>query len=69
MKVITLNCKIITYLFMSGVEQQAEPRIQSFKGLFRYWFRILGGNFEDEKKFFGWGQKGLIREKSDFLLI
>lgn len=55
MKKITLRCKIITQLFMGGAEQQPELRTQSFNGLFRYWFRLLGGSFEDEKRLFGWG--------------
>ncbi|MEO0111624.1 MAG: type III-B CRISPR module RAMP protein Cmr1 [candidate division WOR-3 bacterium] len=55
MKKIDLKCKIITPLFMGGAEQQPELRTQSFNGLFRYWFRLLGGSFEDEKRLFGWG--------------
>ncbi|MEO0179411.1 MAG: type III-B CRISPR module RAMP protein Cmr1 [candidate division WOR-3 bacterium] len=65
MKKISLSCKIITPLFMGGAEQQAELRTQSFNGLFRYWFRLLGGSFEDEKRLFGWGgekaNKGVVR--------
>jgi len=65
MKEITLKCKIITPLFMGGANQEAELRTQSFNGLFRYWFRLLGGSFEDEKRLFGWGgegaRKGLVQ--------
>lgn len=64
MKQITLTCKVITPLFMGGTEQQAELRTQSFNGVFRYWFRLLGGSFEDEKRLFGWGgeeaKKGIV---------
>lgn len=58
MKEITLKCKIITPLFMGGANQEAELRTQSFNGLFRYWFRLLGGSFKDEKRLFGWGGEG-----------
>ncbi len=65
MNKISLTCKIITPLFMGGAEQQPELRTQSFNGLFRYWFRLLGGKFEDEKRLFGWGgekaNEGLIK--------
>ncbi|MEO0087727.1 MAG: type III-B CRISPR module RAMP protein Cmr1 [candidate division WOR-3 bacterium] len=64
MKKIDLKCKIITPLFMGGAEQQPELRTQSFNGLFRYWFRLLGGSFENEKRLFGWGgekaNKGIV---------
>ncbi len=58
MRMINLRCKIITPLFMGGANQQAELRTQSFNGLFRYWFRLLGGSFDDEKRLFGWGGEG-----------
>jgi len=58
MKKITFRCRIITPLFMGGANQEAELRTQSFNGLFRYWFRLLGGSFEDEKRLFGWGGEG-----------
>lgn len=61
MKSVNLNCEIITPLFMGGASQQPELRAQSFNGLFRYWFRLLGGSFEDEKKLFGWGGEGAIK--------
>ncbi len=67
MKEIILSCKVITPLFMGGAEQQPELRTQSFNGLFRYWFRLLGGYFEDEKRLFGWGgekaNKGIVNIK------
>lgn len=59
MKEINLKLKIITPLFMGGAKQQAELRTQSFNGFFRYWFRITGGNKEEEKLIFEWGgEKG-----------
>ncbi|MFN4220536.1 MAG: type III-B CRISPR module RAMP protein Cmr1 [bacterium] len=65
MNKISLTCKIITPLFMGGAEQQPELRTQSFNGLFRHWFRLLGGSIEDEKRLFGWGgekaRKGLVK--------
>lgn len=65
MKEIIFDCKIITPLFMGGAHQQPKLRTQSFNGLFRYWFRLLGGSIEDERKIFGWGgkkaNKGLIQ--------
>jgi len=61
MKKITFRCRIITPLFMGGANQEAELRTQSFNGLFRYWFRLLGGSFEDEKRLFGWGGEGARR--------
>jgi len=64
MKQIQLKCRIITPLFMGGVNQQAELRSQSFNGVLRWWFRVAGGSFEDEKRLFGWGgnnaKKGLV---------
>jgi CRISPR-associated protein Cmr1 len=45
--------------------KKLELRSQSFNGLFRYWFRIGGGNLEDEKRIFGFGgnnaRKGLVQ--------
>jgi CRISPR-associated protein Cmr1 len=50
---------------MGGANQQAELRTQSINGLFRWWFRVVGGSIEDEKRLFGWaGEKsnqGLVR--------
>ncbi len=64
-KKIILKCKVVTPLFMGGAQQQPELRTQSFNGLFRYWFRLIGGSFDEEKKYFGWGadknaNKGLV---------
>lgn len=55
MKEVKLTLKVITPLFMGGANQQAELRSQSFNGVLRWWFRVAGGSFEDEKKIFGWG--------------
>ncbi|MEO0177985.1 MAG: type III-B CRISPR module RAMP protein Cmr1, partial [candidate division WOR-3 bacterium] len=60
-----LRCKIVTPLFMGGANSQAELRTQSINGVLRWWFRALGGSFEDEKRLFGWGgeeaNQGLVR--------
>jgi len=65
MKTFNVVCKVITPLFMGGANQQAELRTQSINGLFRWWFRVVGGSIEDEKRLFGWaGEKsnqGLVR--------
>jgi CRISPR-associated protein Cmr1 len=50
---------------MGGALQQAELRTQSINGVLRWWFRIAGGSFEDEKRIFGWAgetsNQGLVR--------
>jgi CRISPR-associated protein Cmr1 len=60
-----LKCKIITPLFVGGANQQPELRTQSINGILRWWFRIAGGSFEDERRIFGWGgdkaNQGLVR--------
>jgi CRISPR type III-B/RAMP module RAMP protein Cmr1 len=60
-----LKCKIITPLFMGGAEFNPELRTQSINGILRWWFRIAGGNIEDEKRLFGWASdqsnQGLVR--------
>jgi CRISPR-associated protein Cmr1 len=65
MKSWIVECKVITPLFMGGAYQQAELRTQSINGLLRWWFRIAGGSFEDEKRIFGWAgetsNQGLVR--------
>ncbi len=64
MKKLNVILRIVTPLFMGGANQQPELRTQSFNGVFRYWFRLAGGSFEDEKRLFGWAgeksNKGLI---------
>jgi len=65
MKTFKVKCKIITPLFMGGANQQPELRTQSINGVLRWWFRVLGGSIEDEKRLFGWASKksnqGLVR--------
>jgi CRISPR-associated protein Cmr1 len=60
-----LECKIITPLFMGGAEFNPELRTQSINGILRWWFRVAGGNIEDEKRLFGWASnqsnQGLVR--------
>jgi len=57
--------KVITPLFMGGANQQPELRTQTINGLLRWWFRVAGGSFEDEKRIFGWAgetsNQGLVR--------
>ncbi|BCS82310.1 type III-B CRISPR module RAMP protein Cmr1 [Anaerocellum diazotrophicum] len=66
MREYIFHCEVVTPLFMGGSEpNKLELRSQSFNGLFRYWFRIGGGNLEDEKRIFGFGgnnaRKGLVQ--------
>jgi len=60
-----LECKIITPLFMGGAKFNPELRTQSINGVLRWWFRVAGGNIEDEKRLFGWASdqsnQGLVR--------
>ena len=37
---LTLNCEIVTPMFLGNASQQAEWRAEPFKGLLRYWWRI-----------------------------
>jgi len=64
-EVFNMTCKILTPLFMDDAEQQVELRTQSINGLLRWWFRVAGGSFEDEKRIFGWAgetsNQGLVR--------
>jgi len=39
---------------MGGASQQPELRAQSINGILRWWFRVAGVSFEDEKRIFGW---------------
>lgn len=65
MKKVDFNLKIITPLFMGGASKQPELRTQSFNGVIRYWFRLLGGTKELENKLFGTAggtsQKGMVK--------
>lgn len=65
MKKIDFDLKIITPLFMGGASKQPELRTQSFNGVIRYWFRLLGGTKELENKLFGTAgstsQKGMVK--------
>lgn len=48
------SLKFITPLFSRGiVEKSPEIRSPSIRGQLHWWFRALGGEFEDEKKIFG----------------
>lgn len=59
MKSVTFNLKVITPLFMGGAKHQAELRVQSFKGMIRFWWRALKSENdikklkEEEVKIFG----------------
>ncbi|MCS7244369.1 MAG: type III-B CRISPR module RAMP protein Cmr1 [Candidatus Calescibacterium sp.] len=53
MKTIEFDLQIITPLFMGNAYQKAELRTQSFNGLIRYWYRLLGGRKETEDRIFG----------------
>jgi len=69
MKEVKLTLKVITPLFMGGANQQAELRSQSFNGVLRWWFRVAGGSFEDEKKLFGWGGEKSNKGRVKLLVI
>ena len=72
---LSLNCTIITPMFLGNADQKAELRAEPFKGLLRYWWRVAAGrNFaspmdmlEKESKIFGGGgdkgYKSLVRVK------
>jgi len=50
---------------MGGATQSPEIRTQSLNGVFRWWFRVAGGSWEDEKRIFGsagdtTGRRGLV---------
>lgn len=48
------HLKLITPCFCAGADQQrAEIRVPSIRGQLRWWFRVLGGNQEQERKVFG----------------
>ena len=41
---ITLDCEIITPMFLGNASQEAELRAAPFKGLLRYWWRVANGS-------------------------
>ena len=41
---ITLDCEIITPMFLGNARQEAELRAAPFKGLLRYWWRVANGS-------------------------
>ncbi len=48
---VEMTLETITPLFMGGrTTEVAEIRISSFKGVWRWWWRALGGGFEDYKQ-------------------
>ncbi|HRT10761.1 MAG TPA: type III-B CRISPR module RAMP protein Cmr1, partial [Candidatus Paceibacterota bacterium] len=54
MKTETFTLELITPCFCAGADQAvAEVRAPSFRGKLRWWFRILGGSFDDEAWVFG----------------
>jgi len=56
LETINFKLKVITYLAMSGADQnEVEWRSQSVKGLMRWWFRAARGEKEEEKRIFGHG--------------
>mgnify|MGYP001037741295 CR=1 FL=1 len=69
MNSITFNLKVLTPLFMGGANQQAELRSQSFKGLFRYWYRVLGGSMKEEREIFGWGGEKSLSSLFKIMII
>jgi CRISPR type III-B/RAMP module RAMP protein Cmr1 len=48
------NIQFITPCFCAGVDQtQAELRASAIRGQLRWWFRALGGEFDEEAEVFG----------------
>ena len=59
MKRLIFDVNILTPLFMSGHNQNhAEVRAPSVKGLLRWWFRALGGDWNWESWLFGSQEQG-----------
>ncbi|MHA2616639.1 MAG: type III-B CRISPR module RAMP protein Cmr1 [bacterium JZ-2024 1] len=56
---------VVTPLVLSGADQNTcEWRAPSIKGLLRWWFRVSGGQKEEEASIFGWaGEKSSRRSK------
>ncbi len=70
MKTLTATFRIVTPMFCSGADHQAELRVPSIKGALRFWWRALmwdkvGGDIEKlrelEAKLFGSSQSGQSR--------
>lgn len=54
MKNETFTLELITPCFCAGADQAAaEFRAPSIRGKLRWWFRVLGGSFNDEARVFG----------------
>lgn len=54
MKTESYNLKFITPCFCAGADQSvAEIRAPSIRGKLRWWFRVIGGNSEQEAEVFG----------------
>lgn len=54
MKTETFHLELITPCFCAGADQAAaEFRAPSIRGKLRWWFRVLGGSFDDEAWVFG----------------
>lgn len=60
----TYRIEFITPLFSRGAfEDQPEIRPASIRGQLHWWFRALGGTYEDEKTIFGGVHDGAIASK------
>ncbi len=57
----TLECEIVTPMFLGNARQEAELRAAPFKGLLRYWWRVAEG--------FGKTPEQLYREESQLFGI
>ena len=63
------DVEFITPAFLSGANQnRAELRAPSIRGQLRWWYRVLGGNYESESAVFG-GVKGTARASKIILRI
>lgn len=44
----TLDCEVVTPMFLGNAEQKAEWRSEPFKGLMRFWWRVSQGSLQME---------------------
>lgn len=58
------DIEFITPCFCAGADQtRAEVRVPSIRGQLRWWFRVLGGNRQQEKEVFGGVHGGAVASK------
>ena len=61
MRRIEKSLTFITPAFLAGADQnRPEVRAPSIRGALRWWFRVLGGTFDEEKTLFGGVHDGTV---------